>query len=98
MRLLLIETLGRSNKKWNLTVPFFVEYSLCPLQGHPIESIVFVFDNRNPRGAITAPLPEGQCEATALLATTEHSCSQRSPEGLCHAVTEGREVATRDYL
>ena len=35
--------------------------------------------------------PRGQCEATALLATTEHSCSQRSPEGLCHVVTEGWE-------
>ena len=47
----------------------------------------------------TAPLPEGQCEATALLATTEHSCSQRSPEGLCHVVTEGRECgyASRDH-
>ena len=37
----------------------FFEYCICPLRGHPIESIVFVFDNRNPRGAITAPLPEG---------------------------------------
>ena len=41
------------------------------------------------------PCLRGQCEATALLATTEHSCSQRSLEGLCHVVTEGRECSLR---
>ncbi len=37
-------------------------------------SLAGVFGNRNPRGTITAPLPEGSC----------------------HVVTEGWEVAARD--
>ena len=39
-------------KKWNRKVPFFVEYCLCPLRGHPIDQPFVAFGNRTPRGTI----------------------------------------------